>query len=55
MPDNNLICADSSAENIVRNEDGVLHIYHPNSQYYGYKEIPISDEVPEPSIIRIGS
>jgi hypothetical protein len=53
MPDGTMICGDSPALNVVRNEDGVLHIYHPNPQYYGYKEISVSNEVPEPSIIRI--
>jgi len=53
MPDSSMICADSPVLNGVRNEDGVLHIYHPNPQYYGYGEISVSNEDPEPNVIRI--
>ena len=52
MPDNTMICADSPVPNVVNNENGIVRISHPNPQFYGYSEISVSDETPEPNIIR---
>ena len=53
MPDNTMICADSTVPNVVSNAEGTLRISHPNPQHYGYAEISVSDEDPEPRISRI--
>ena len=54
MPSNNMRCADSAAANILRDEGGSIRFYHPNPQYYGYEEISVGDDSPEPNIIRAG-
>lgn len=52
VPGNNLRCADSTAANISRNEEGGIRLYHPNPQYYGYEEISVGDDSPEPNLVR---
>lgn len=52
MPGSDLICADSAIQNVVAEEEGSMRIYHPNPQFYGYREISVSDDEPEPRIIR---
>ena len=51
MPSNNMLCADSTAANISRNEEGSIRYYHPNPQNYGYEEISVSDSDPEPRLV----
>lgn len=52
MPSNDLRCADSTDENILRNEEEGIRFYHPNPQHYGYAEISVSDSNPEPTLVR---
>lgn len=52
MPSNALRCADSAAANIQGNEDGVMRFYHPNPQFYGYREISVAADAPEPRLVR---
>ncbi len=54
MPSNSMLCADSAAANILRNEEGGIRFYHPNPQYYGYAEISVGDESAEPKLVRAG-
>ncbi len=53
MPDRTMLCADSPVPNVVSNVDGILRISHPNPQYYGYAEISVSNDNPEPRLVRI--
>ena len=52
MPDSTMVCADSSQPNIIRSEDGTPRIWHPNPRYYGYEEISVSGEQPEPRLVQ---
>lgn len=51
-PVNDMGCADTSEANIVRDDEGSLRFYHPNPQYYGLVEISVSEDNPEPRIVR---
>lgn len=51
LPGNDMRCADSAAANISRNEEGTIRFYHPNPQYYGYEEISVGDDSPEPKLV----
>lgn len=52
MPDGSLVCNDSSVPNVVSNEGDSLRISHPNPQYYGYAEISVSGDEPEPRLLQ---
>lgn len=53
MPDESQVCADSPQPNVIRNEDGVPRIWHPNPRYYGYEEISVSATEPEPRVVQL--
>ena len=51
-PDMSLQCASPSGPNILRRNDTVIRILHPNPQLYGVQEISVSNASPEPVIVQ---
>ena len=52
MPGESLRCDESGATNLVTRADGDIKISHPQPDFYGYREIYVSRNNPEPTLVQ---
>lgn len=52
MPGESLRCDESGTINLVTRADGDIKISHPQPDFYGYREIFVSKNNPEPTLVK---
>lgn len=50
-PDPSMVCDSSGAANIIEEIDGDVRVSHPHPDFYGYSQIYVSRDNPEPTLI----
>ena len=49
--DPSLVCSDSPVPNRVSRDGGTVRVSHPNPEVYGFREIWVSNESPDPVLV----